>query len=494
MKLAEGEANGVLRALVDVRQQALVPTHDSYDFIAIGAGTAGLVATAGMATLGARCALIERAFTGGDCLVGGCVPSKALLHVASVAHRARTASDVGVDVGEVSVDFGAAMKFVREARAGIAEDDSIKSIQARGVDVIAGTAVFESDRSLRVGDRVIRFKRAMITTGARPRVPAPFSEIDALTNESLFELTEAPDHLVVVGGGPIGCEMAQAFGRLGVRVTLVQRGPRLLAGDDPEASEIVKESLKADGVEVRLDVSIDKASRSGRVTTLTSTEGEAIDASHVLVAVGRQPNVDGLNLNAADVEADEAGIVVDWRFRTSNRRVYAAGDVASPAKFTHAAWAQAEYAVLNAFFPVWLDVASRTIPYATYTDPEVAHVGLPFAELRRRTEEFDIRHLPRSENDRARTEGETTGFAKVYLRKGSDRIVAATIVGRQAGETIVDFASAITHRRGLSKLVSVVRPYPTRSAIVQSLAYEQATARVAPWMKRVAQWWLKLLR
>lgn len=494
MELTPGAANETLQSLVDVRQRALAPTHDAYDFIAIGGGTAGLVATAGMATLGARCALIERTFTGGDCLVGGCVPSKALLHVASVAHRARTADEVGVCVGSVSVDFAAAMDYVRSTRATIAEDDSIETIQARGVDVIAGEARFESGRTLRVGDRVLRFKRAMITTGARPRIPPAFASVQALTNESLFELTEAPDHLAIVGGGPIGCEMAQAFARLGVRVTLLQRGPRLLTNDDPEAAKLVAESLQADGVELRLNCAVDTAIRTGGVTTLRSAEGETIEASHVLVAVGRQPNIEALNLDAAGVESTEHGVVVDRRFRSTNRRIYAAGDVASPAKFTHAAWAQAEYAVLNAFFPVWLDVAGRTIPHATYTDPEVAHVGMPSSELQARADEFDVRHLPRTENDRARTEGETVGFTRVYLTKGSDRIVAATVVGRQAGEAIVEFADAITQRRGLSKLVGVVRPYPTRSAIVQSLAYEQATDRIAPWMKQVARWWIKLLR
>ena len=367
------------------------------------------------------------------------------------------------------------------------------TVSGRGVEVLGGHARFVGPQRVEIDGKVVRFKRALIATGGRPRIPdiVGLAQAKPLTSETLFELAEKPERMAVLGGGPIGCEMSQALARLGVAVTLIQRGPRLLPADDPDASALVDEALRADGVDVRLETQVDHVTREGEAQVLHATTGEALVADRILVATGRVPNVEGLDLEAAGVEYEARGICVDRRHRTTNRRIYAAGDVVGPQRFTHAAWGQAEYAVLNAFFPVWLDAHDRVMPYATYTDPEVAHVGKPFAELR--PESVDTLTVPMADNDRARVENDARGFARVHLDKGTDRIVAATIVGRGASELIVQLGSAITRKVGLSKLVSTIVPYPTRSEVIRDLAYAYTTERVArwrPWTER----WFSLLR
>lgn len=491
--------NARLVALVRTSERNLAPTRDVYDFVAIGGGTAGLVATAGASMVGAHTLLAERALLGGDCLVTGCVPSKALLHAARLAHDARVARLWGVGGEPIRVDFETVMTRLRETRAHVAEDDAIEVVRERGIDVVHGRARFVGPRRLTIGDRELRFKRALIATGGRPHVPSTpgLRECRPLTNESLFELTTRPESLLVIGGGPVGCEMAQAMNRLGVRVILVQRSSRLLPRDDPEASEILARTLRHEGVELWLDTEVVEARpdpRGAAVTLKTEEAQSEVRCHRILVATGRLPNVEELGLAEANVEVSPHGIRVDRRFRTTNRRIYAAGDVASHAKFTHAAWAEAEYATLNALFPLRLDVAARAIPWCTYTDPEIAHVGPSWNDLEAQRDRFDVLTVPLHDNDRATIEGDREGFARVHLRRGSDRIVAATIVSRNAGELISELTLAITHRLGLGKLTSVVRPYPTRSEMIRDLAYAHSTGRITPMVRRWTRRWFALLR
>ena len=488
--------NAKMDALVRTAGQALSPKDDAYDFIAIGGGTAGLVSTGGLALLGLRTAIIERERLGGDCLVHGCVPSKALVYAGKLAHGARGAAAWGVGTGEINVDFAAAMHRVREIRAGVAHDDSLEVTMERGVDVIAGEARFVGPNAVNVGDATIRFKRALVGTGSRPRMPDidGLAAHDPLTNETVFELTERPDRLLVVGGGPIGCELSQALQRLGCQVTLVQRGERLLPREDPQASELIENTLRAEGVTVLLAATVERVhDHLASVRTTGKTTDVGFD--RVLVATGRVPNTESLGLAAAGVEFERAGIIVNDRLRTSNRRIYAAGDVAAGMpSFTHSAWAGAEYAALNAFFPVFLGAKRRVIPRATFTDPEVAHVGPSAEELRAREIAFDTVTTPVAHNDRASVEGESAGFARVHLVRGNDKILAATIVGRGASEQIVTAAHAMTHGQGLAALTKTVRPYPTRSEMLRDIAYDRSIERITPMVKRMAMWWAGVRR
>ncbi len=486
--------NAKMDALVRTAGQALAPQDDAYDFIAIGGGTAGLVSTGGLALLGLRTAIIERDRLGGDCLVHGCVPSKALVHAGKVAHGARTAGAWGVQTGAVTVDFSAAMHRVREIRAGVAHDDSLEVTTGRGVDVIAGEARFVGPDAVTVGGATIRFKRALIGTGSRPRMPEleGLAEHDPITNETVFELTQRPDRLLVIGGGPVGCELSQALQRLGCEVTLVQRSDRLLPREDPEASEIIAKTLRAEGVTVILGAEVTRLHEHVAMVR-TSDDTRQLPFGRVLVATGRIPNTESLGLDVAGIEVEAGGITVNDRLRTSNRRVYAAGDVAAGMpSFTHSAWAGAEYAALNAFFPVFLGAKRRVIPRATFTDPEVAHVGPSAQQLRAQGVAFDTVSTPVAHNDRATVEGESVGFARVHLARGKDRILAATIVGRGASEQIVTATHAMTHGQGLAALTKTVRPYPTRSEMLRDIAYDRSLERITPTVQRMARWWAGL--
>ena len=472
---------------------------DEYDFVAIGGGTAGLVATAGAAHLGARTLLVEKDLLGGDCLVTGCVPSKALLHAGSIARQVRNASARGIRTGQVKIDTAEVMRTLRATRATIAQTDGAERWRDRGVDVAFGRAKFTGAKTLTIDGRPIRFKRALIATGARPRIPEipGLDEVAPLTSETVFELAELPRRIVVIGGGPIGSEISQAMARLGSEVTLVQKGAHLLSRDDPEAAELLAESLRADGVDLRLKTAVVRTRREadGNVVTLRNSDGETeLGCQEVLVATGRVPNVKGIGLEEAGVAFDERGVKVDKLHRTSNRRIYAAGDVCSRLQFTHAAWAQAEYAVLNALLPVRFDVNARHIPHVTYTDPEVAHVGLSIEELARRGDGVHTLTVPITESDRARVEGETRGFARVHLRRGTDRPLAATVVGRNAGEVIAQLGLLIQQRRGLGDVAKTVYAYPTFNELVSRLADEYNFRRVTPGWRRLLRWWFARLR
>lgn len=468
---------------------------DRYDLVVIGGGTAGLVSAMGGAGLGARVALVERAWLGGDCLVAGCVPSKALLRAAAARVALRDAQRFGVTIhGEIHSDFAAAMRYLRERRAQIAPHDSAERLRDAGVDVYLGEARFTDDRHVEVDGTRLEFRRAVIATGARAMVPPidGADRVELLTNESVWSLTTLPPRLVVLGGGPIGVELGQAFARLGSRVTLVEMADRLLPKDDPDAAACVLDALSSDGVTVLTKHRASSFTRDGESTVvrLDGVERElACDA--ILVAVGRRPNVTGLGLERARVRFDEKrGVEVDARLRTSNRRIFAAGDVCSQLQFTHAADAMARIVLKNALFWGRSRVDALVVPWCTYTEPELAHAGRPHNDVSRDPKLTSIR-VELSANDRAIVDGRTAGFARVWHdRKG--RIAAATVVGHDAGNLIAPFVVAMTHGLGLGALSSTILPYPTTADVAKRLGDAYNRTRLTPgvrrWFERLFRW------
>ena len=349
-----------------------------YDLVVIGGGTGGLVCAVGAAGLGARVALVERAWLGGDCLHTGCVPSKTLLRAARAVQQARSAASAGIRITP-QIDFAAVIEAVHARRADLARHDSAARLTSLGVDVFFGDASFADTRTVTVAGSALRFRRAVIATGGRPSIPpiSGLTGIRFLTTDNLFSRIDQPRSLLVIGGGPVGCEMAQAFAVLGTAVTIVEAGPRILPHEDAEASEVLQRQLCLDGVRIITAAAIDEiAARQGIAGTRARFNDGEIDVDAVLVATGRTPNVDGLNLKAAGVDYDAHGVGVDEWLRTSNHRIYAAGDVCSRFNFTHAADAMARIVVQNALFPFRRRASALVIPWATYTFPEVAHVGL----------------------------------------------------------------------------------------------------------------------
>jgi pyruvate/2-oxoglutarate dehydrogenase complex dihydrolipoamide dehydrogenase (E3) component len=458
-----------------------------YNLVVIGAGTAGLVSAAGAAGLGAKVALVERGLMGGDCLTAGCVPSKALLRAARAAAEVRRAGDFGIRVPDgVTVDFPAVTARMRRLRADLSPNDSAARFRGLGVDVFLGDARFTGPETVEVAGRVLRFRKAVIATGSRPRVPAVpgLAEAGYLTNETVFALTELPPRLAVVGGGPIGCELAQAFARLGSRVTLVHSRGQLLPRDEPAAAELVERSLRRDGVDVMLNASVEGAERRADGKVLRLRGGAEVTADELLVATGRQPNVEGLGLDAAGVSFHE-----DDRLRTTNPRVFAAGDVASGYQFTHAADAMARIALQNALFLGRKRVSALTIPWCTYTDPEVAHVGLTEREARERGGTVRVFVQELRDVDRAVLDGETEGFVKVVAGKGG-RILGATVVAAHAGEMIAELTLAMTGGLGLGTIARTIHPYPTQSEAVKKVGDACNRARLTPLVKWLFGKWL----
>ncbi len=459
---------------------------DRYQLIVIGAGTAGLVSAAIASGLGARVALIERHLMGGDCLNVGCVPSKAVLRAARSWHQARTSEEeFGGPSAEADGDFAAVMERLRRIRAGIAPIDGVPRFASLGIDVFLGEAKFTSAETISVGGQTLRFRRAIVATGARASLPPipGLAESNPLTNETLFSLTTRPRRLAVIGAGPIGLEMAQSFARFGSDVTVLNADARAMPRDDADAAAVIDAHLRNDGVTFHHGVKITRVERAGNETTLHFTEGEKtlhVTADALLVAAGRTPNVDGLGLEQAGVTFNKQGIEVSDRFRTSNKRVFAIGDVASPFQFTHAADAQARLAVPNAlFFGIGGGKSSSlVIPWATYTSPEVAHVGKAVADLS--ASETDVITMPMHDNDRGILEGDTDGFFRVHLEKGTDRILAATLVCEGAGDMIGEVVSAIRRGEGLRALGKTMHPYPTRSAIFGRAADHFNRGRLTP--------------
>lgn len=466
------------------------------DLCVIGAGSGGLTVAAGASRLGASTVLIERDKMGGDCLNYGCVPSKSLLAAAAAAQAVRDGGALGVNGPNPEVDFAAVHRHVHEVMAAIAPQDSEERFEGLGVKVIRDMARFTGPREVTAGPNRIVARRFVVATGSRPAVPEleGLDEVPYHTNETIFDNRRRPDHLVVVGGGPIGCEMAQAHRRLGARVTLVQRR-RLLPRDDPDLAEILKTCLRAEGVEVFEGAQGVEVARNGDGVAVTVEQDGArrrIEGSDLLLAVGRRPVVEGLNLEAAGVRYGRKGIEVDSRLRTSNRRVFAVGDVVGGYQFTHLAAYQAGIVLRNALFRLPSAVDYRALPWVTYTDPELAHVGM--TEEKARGAEGTIRVLrwPFAENDRARTERRTDGLVKVVTtRRG--RVLGASILGPHAGELLQPWILAIQRRLKVGALARIIAPYPTLGEVNRRAAqsfYEPAlfserTRRIVRFLARI---------
>lgn len=470
------------------------PPRSPYDMVVVGAGTAGLITAIGAAGLGKKVALIERHLMGGDCLNVGCVPSKALIRLATAAAAVRRAADFGVHAGgDVSVDFAKVMERVRRLRAALSPHDSAKGYTEQGVDVYLGSGRFTGPDTLDVEGRTLRFKKACIATGARaaaPPIPG-LNHIAYLTNETLFELTELPKTLGVIGAGPIGCELAQAFARLGSEVYLVEAMHGVLPNEDPEASEIVRRAIVDDGVHLLCcgeALQLSQGDGTG-VRLQAESHGHRYDlrVDRLLVAVGRTPNSDGLGLEAAHVRHDERGVIVDDRLRTSNPHIYAAGDICFKYKFTHVADANARLVVRNAllgWIPRKPKASDLVIPWCTYTDPEIAHVGtyakdLDAAGLRYETVQIDL-----AEVDRAVLESETAGLLKVHVTPNG-RILGATLVSRHAGESISEITTAIVHGIKLQHLSKVIHPYPTQAEAIKRAGDQFFKQWLLGWKKRL---------
>lgn len=454
-----------------------------YDLVVIGAGTAGLVVAAGAAGLGLglKVALIEKNLMGGDCLNVGCVPSKCAIRSSRVAADIRDAAPYGIHPpATIDIDFAAVMQRMRRIRAGISHHDSAARFRGIGVDVFLGSAQFINEKTIEVQGNQLRFKKAVIATGARathPQVPG-LAETGYLTNETVFSLTERPKRLAVIGGGPIGCELAQAFHRLGCEVTLLHKNAHLLDREDADAAEIVQQRFLQEGMQLILNCRLEQVEKTDRGKVIYYEQNGAIkkiEIEEILVGTGRTPNVDGLNLEFVGVDYDSRhGIVVNDYLQTTNPRIYAAGDICMNWKFTHAADAAARIAIKNTLFsPFGLGrskLSSLVMPWVTYTDPEIAHVGLYDREARDRGLEVDTIKIPFSSVDRAIVDGETEGFVKILHQRGSDRILGATIVARHAGETIGEITLAIATKQGLNALSGVIHPYPTQAEAIKKAA------------------------
>lgn len=488
---------------MDVHNQTLVknvhppdwvnPTPaERYNLVVIGAGTAGLVTAAGAAGLGAKVALVEKHLLGGDCLNVGCVPSKALIRCARASADVSNAGEFGIRVPEgVEVDFAHVMERMRELRARISAHDSARRFQELGIHVFLGQARFSSLNTVEVGHHTLRFKKAVITSGARPVEPAieGLAEAGYLTNETVFSLTKRPEHLVVIGGGPIGCELAQAFRRLGSQVTIIEMGKQFLPREDPDAASILEATFQREGIRVLLGTRVERVSLSnGKKNIQVEKEGhvEIIEADEILVGVGRAPNVEDLNLTKVGVDYDKMkGILVNNYLQTTNPNIYAAGDICLNYKFTHTADAAARIVIQNALFWGRKKLSALTIPWCTYTDPEIAHVGMYERDAEKRGIAVQTFTRELQDVDRAITDGEEEGFVKIHVKKGTDRILGATIVARHAGDMISEITLAMVAKIGLGTIANAIHPYPTQAEAIKQAGDAYNRTRLTPFVKKI---------
>ncbi len=462
------------------------------DIAIIGAGSGGLSVAAGAAQMGAKTVLIERAEMGGDCLNTGCVPSKALIAAAEAAHTIRESGRFGVNGHEPAIDFAKVHAHVHGVIAGIAPHDSVERFQGFGVDVIQARARFISPTEIEAGDRRIKARRFVLATGSRAFVPpiAGIGEVMAYTNETIFTLTEAPRHLIIIGGGPIGLEMAQAHRRLGSAVTVIEAAT-ILPRDDADAVAVVRARLLAEGVTLHEKAKVERVAKSGNgvAVTLAGDGGsQSVQGTHLLVAAGRRPNTEDLGLESAGIVATAKGITVDARLRSTNKRVFAIGDVAGGPQFTHVAGYHAGIVIRNALFNVPAKVDLSAVPWVTYTDPELAQVGLN--EMAARAAGGTAAVFPFAQNDRAQAERDTDGFIKAMVAK-SGQVVGATIVGRHAGELLLPWVLAVQKKLKISDMTGIIAPYPTRSEVSKRVAgayytprlFSDSTRRIVRWMQ-----------
>lgn len=494
-----------LRPMDEYNQRLVSYTHppdwvnpqpaDYYDLVVIGAGTAGLVVAAGAAGLdvGLKVALVEKHLMGGDCLNYGCVPSKTIIRSARVVGEILRARDFGISTAHyIEVDFPEVMQRMRKIRASISHNDSAERFQKLGVDVFLGSGRFASRDTVEVAGKSLRFKKAVIATGARAaslEIPG-IEAAKYLTNETVFSLTQRPQRFAVIGGGAIGCEMAQTFRRLGCDVIVFHNKAHILNKEDIEAAQVVQNAFIKEGIRLELNCEVERVEKTSdgkRIYFSSKGERNSITVDEILVGTGRAPNVEGLNLEAVGVDYDKSrGVVVNDFLQTTNPQIYAAGDICMDWKFTHAADAAARIVIKNALFsPFGLSkqrLSSLIMPWVTYTDPEVAHVGMYDHSAGSGANTIKI---PFSSVDRAIADGEEEGFVKILLRQGSDEILGATIVARHAGEMISEVTTAIVNKLGLNKLTTVIHPYPTQAEAIRKAADAYRRTLLTPRTKRL---------
>ncbi len=483
-----------------------IPT-GRYNLVVIGAGTGGLITALIASSLGARVALIERHLMGGDCLNVGCVPSKAVIRGAQLIHDAREAAKFGMPATDSDLgDFGEVMRRMREIRARISEEDSAERYSTEfGIDIYLGDARFIGDGKVEVDGQTLDYKKAVIATGARAIAPPIEGLADAgyLDNETVFSLTERPRRVAVIGAGPIGCELAQAFSRLGSEVHILERMDQILTREDPDAARIVQDALVREGVEMTFECNLDRVERRGseRVIHLSCPKkgSRELVVDEILVGAGRAPNVENMGLETVGVDFDSRnGVKVDDSLQTTNSRIWAVGDVCMRWKFTHAADAAAKIVVQNALFAIGpigrKKLSALLMPWCTYTEPEIAHVGFYERDAEAAGVAIDSYQVSIAEANRAVTDGQEEGLIKVHVRRGSDEIVGATVVAAHAGDLITQFTMAIQHKIGLGAFTNIIYPYPTQGEAIKRAAGAYTRTRLTPTVKRFFERWMSWQR
>ncbi len=475
-----------------------------YNLVIIGGGTAGLVAAAEAARFGAKVALIERSFLGGNCLNVACIPSKTLARAGRVCSDIRYAASYGVQgnlpLENFEVDFPKVMERIRKIRARIGRHDSAERFRDLGVDVFFGEATFKDEKTIKVNHLILRFKKALVATGSRPATPniPGLAESGYITNETVFNLNELPKRLMVIGGGPLGCEFAQAFQRLGAKVIVVQNKTLFLPNEERDAAQLLSDSFAKDGMQLRLNTTVSKISLHGKeklveLSNQNNTEVVAVD--EILTGVGRTRNVEGLGLENANIHFNlKNGIMVNDFLQTTNPRVFAAGDVCSDFMYTHAASAAARIVIQNALFRKHKRISKLVIPWCTYTDPEVAHVGVYVRDARAKDLPIKSYTILMHQIDRSIIDGEETGFVKVHVREGTDQILGATIVARHAGEMINEVSLAMVMGLGLADLEKVIHSYPTQAEAIPKAGDAYVKTKLSPRFENAARLWFKLIR
>ncbi|PIR18053.1 MAG: pyridine nucleotide-disulfide oxidoreductase [Deltaproteobacteria bacterium CG11_big_fil_rev_8_21_14_0_20_49_13] len=464
-----------------------------YHLIVIGAGSGGLVVAAGAAGLGAKVALVEKHKMGGDCLNAGCVPSKAIIRSAKIIHDARTAERFGLQSHNFDIKLDSVLASVREVQEKIAPHDSVERFTSLGVDVRLGEYRFISPNQISNGKETLEAKRFVIATGASPFVPPipGMDKIPYLTSDNVWQLKELPKNLIVLGGGPIGAELAQTFARLGSHVTVVEMADRLLIREDPEVSELVKERFEAEGLTVLLKTKAEQID-GGLIVSGPDGQKRKITFDRILVAVGRAPNVNGLGLEKAGVQYDKKGVKTDATLRTTAKNIYACGDIVGPYQFTHTADFQARLILRNALFPGKSKIDYRVVPWCTFTEPEVARVGLNESEAKQNSVAHDVYQYSFSDLDRAVCDREFEGFIKVLTHKGTDQILGVTLVGSHAGDLLHELALAMHQKIGLKKVATMIHVYPTLAEVSKRIADIYQRSRLTDgskkWLKRYFRW------
>jgi len=470
---------------------------DRYNLVIVGAGPGGMLTAVNAVKAGAKVALIERNLVGGACFNIGCIPSKAIIRTARLYAEMRNAENFGAQVPTgISVDFPTAMERMRRVRARISRRISAQSLSAMGIDVYFGEAQFAGREAVEVEGKTLRFKRALVTSGARPALPAVpgIAAAGYLTNESVFDLTECPRRLLVLGGGPLGCELAQAFSRLGSQVSIVQNDPMFLGNEERDAAQILSDALARDGIDIHLNTETVNVRTEGneKLVDLVSDDRKfTLIVDEILVGIGSVPNVEGMNLESAGVQYDaQAGIPINDYLQTTNPQIYAAGDVCSEHRFPHIEAAAANLVVHNALFRGRERLSALAIPWCTYTDPEIAHVGLYVKEARAKGIPVKTFTVMMHDVDRAITDGEDEGFVKIHVREGTDKILGATVAASHGGEMISEISLAMSAGIGLRALARVNHPYPTQAQAIKMAADACLATLRAPAREWLFKRWL----